>query len=81
MDNHLGLCYKTHLIKCNRHQEGFNIVCKSTVNISFLILQPKRIKIQIIQQGTNHEGKRKEARRRQMKQWLIMFNILPEDKG
>ena len=73
-------CYKTHLLTCHHHHEGFNTVCKSTVNLAFLRLQPKRIQIQRIQQGTNNEGKHKEARRRQTKQWLIMFNILPYDK-
>ena len=34
-ENHLGLCYKTHLIKCNFHHKVFNKVCKYTVNIDF----------------------------------------------
>ena len=38
MENYLGLRYTTHLINCHRHHEGFNAVCKSTVNISFLRL-------------------------------------------
>ena len=79
MENHLGLCYTTHLIHCHRRYEGFNVVCKSTVNLAFLRLQHKRAKIQRIQQGTKSEGKWKELRRRQRKQWLIMINRLPED--
>ena len=80
MEKKLGLRYKTHLINFNFHHKGFNVVCKSTVNLAFLILQPKRTRIQKIQQGTNNEVKRKEARRRQTKQWLIMLNQIPEDK-
>ena len=73
MENRLGLRYKTHLINCHRHQNGFNAVCKSTVNPESLRLQPKITIIQKIQQGTKNEGKRKEARQRQTKQWLIML--------
>ena len=80
MENRFGLCYTTHLIHCHRHQNGFDAVCKSTVNISFLRLQPKITRIQKIQQVTNNEGKCKEARQRQTKQWLIMLDRLPEDK-
>ena len=79
-ENKLGLRYTTHLINCHRHHKGFNAVCKSTVNLAFLRIQPKRKKIQKIQQGTKNEVKWKEARRRQMKQRLIMLNRLPEDK-
>ena len=39
-----------------------------------------QIRIQKIQQGTKNEGKWKEARQRQTKQWLTMLNGLPEDK-
>ena len=80
MENHIGLSYATHLIKCHFQHKGFNAACKSTVNLAFLRSQPKRIKIQKIQQGTNNEGKRKEARRHQTKQWLIIINIIPEGK-
>ena len=52
MENHPGLRYTTHLIDCNRHHKGFNAVCKSTFNLAILRLQPKRTKIQRIQQGT-----------------------------
>ena len=41
-------------------------------------LKPKIEKIQKIQQGTNNEGKWKEERYKQVKQWLIMLNRLPE---
>ena len=80
MENRLGLTYTTKLINCHRHHKGFNAVCKSTVNLLFLKLQPKITRIKKIQQGTKNEGKMKEARQRQTKQWLIMLNRLPEDK-
>ena len=80
MENKLGLQYTTHLVSCRRHHKGFNAVCKSTVNLAFFRLQPKRIRIQKIQQGIKNEGKWKEARQYQIKQWLIMLNRLLEDK-
>ena len=80
MEKKLVLRYTTHFINFHRQQNGFDAVCKSTVNIAFLRLQPKITRIQKIQQGTKNEGKRKEARQRQTKQWLIMLNRLPEDK-
>ena len=46
MENKLGCCYKTHIINCHRHHKGYNIVCKSTVDIAFLRLQTKRTRIQ-----------------------------------
>ena len=80
MENRLGIRYTTHLINCHRHQNGFDAVCKSTVNLAFLRLQHKITIIQKIQWGTKNEGKWKEARQRQTKKWLIMLNLLPEDK-
>ena len=80
MENRLGLRYKTHLVNCHCHQNGFVAVCKSTVNLDFLRLQPKITGLHKIQQGTKNEGKWKEAQQRQTKQWLIMLNRLPEDK-
>ena len=62
MENKLGLRYKNHLINCHRHRKVFNAVCKSTVNLAFLIIQPKRTGIHKIQQGTKNEGKWKEER-------------------
>ena len=79
MENRLGLRYTTHLINCHRHQNGFDAMCKSTVNLAFLRLQPKITRIQKIQQGTKNEGKWEESRQRQTKQWLIILNRLPED--
>ena len=67
-ENRLGLPYTTHLVNCHCHQNGFDAVCKSTVNIDFLRLQPKITRIQNIQQGTKNEGRWKEARQRQTKQ-------------
>ena len=48
MENKLGLCYITHLIKWHPHHKDVNAVCKSTGNIAFLRLQPKRTRIQNI---------------------------------
>ena len=76
MENILGLRYATHLNNFHRHHKGFDAVCKSTVNIPFLILQPKITIIQKIQQGTNNEGKLKEARQHQTKNgWLCSTNF------
>ena len=77
MENRLGITYTTKLLNCHRHQKGFDAVCKSTVNLAFLRLQPKITRVQKIKQGTKNEGKRKEARQRQTKKWLIMLNRLP----
>ena len=79
-ENRLGITYTTKLINCHRQQNGIDAVYRSTVNSAFLRLAPKITRIQKIQQGTKNEGKRKEARQRQTKQWLIMLNRLPEDK-
>ena len=79
-EKRLGLRYTTHLINCHCHQNGFDAVCKSTVYLAFLRLQPNITIIQKIQQGTKNEGKWKEARQRRTKQWLIMIIRLPEDK-
>ena len=43
MENHLGLCYKTHMMNCHSHHGGFNVVCKSAVNLDSLRLQPIRV--------------------------------------
>ena len=80
MENCLGLRYTTLLINCHRHTHGENAVRKATVNLSFRRLQPKITKIDKIQQGTKNEGEWKEARYRQVKQWLIMLNGLTEEK-
>ena len=80
MERRLGLRYTTCLINCHRHTKGDNAVCLSTVYLAFKRLQPRISKIQKIQQGTKNEGKWKEARYRQVKQWLIMLNRLPEKK-
>ena len=80
MENRLGLCYTTLLINFHSHTHDDNTVSKSTVNFTFRRLQPKITKIHKIQQGTNNEGKWKEARYRQVKQWLIIFDRLPEEK-
>ena len=80
MEKRLGLTCTTKIINCNCHHNGSDAVCRSTVNLDFLRLQPKITRIQKIQQGPKNEGKWKEARQRQTKQWLIMLNRLPEDK-
>ena len=80
MENRLGIMYTTKLLNCHRRQNGVDAVCRSTVNLAFSRLASKITRIQKIQQGTKNEGKWKEARHRQTKQWLIMLNRLPEDK-
>ena len=80
MEKRLGLRYTTHLINCHFYHKGFNVVCKSTVNLEFLILQPNRIRIHKIQQGTKNEGKLKEVIQLQTKKLLIMINRISEDK-
>ena len=72
-ENRLGLTYTTKLINCRRHQNGFDAVCRSTVNLAFLRLAPKITRMQKIQQDMKNEGKRKEAKQHQ-KKWLIMLN-------
>ena len=54
MENRLGLRYTTKLINFHRHQNGFDAVCRSTVNLAFLRLAPKITIIQKIQQGTKN---------------------------
>ena len=80
IQNRLGLRYTTLVINCHRHTHGDNAVIRSTLNLAFRIFQPKITKIQKIQQGTKNEVKRKEARYRQVKRWLIMLNRLTEEK-
>ena len=67
-------------VNFHRQTQGENVVSRSTVNLSFSRLLPKITKIQKIQQGTKNEVKWKEARYRQMKQWLIILDRLPEEK-
>ena len=62
MENRLGITYTTKLLNCHLHQNGVDVVCRSTVNLAFFILAPKITRIQKIQQGTKNEGKWKEAR-------------------
>ena len=57
MENNLGMNYITHIINCHFQHTGFNAVCKYTVNLDFLIIQPNRTKIQIIRQDKKSEGK------------------------
>ena len=80
MENRLGLSYTTKLINFYCYRNGFDEVCRSTVNLASLRIRPQITRIQKIKQGTKNEGKRKEARQCQTKQWLIMLNRLPEDK-
>ena len=76
----LGLRYTTLLINCHRQTNGDNAVCRSTVNLAYRRLHPKITRIQKIQHGTKNEGKWKEARYRQVRQWLITVNRFPEEK-
>ena len=80
MENRLSIRYTTELVNFHCYQNGFDAVCRSTVNPAFLRLQPKITRIQKIQQGTKNEGKWKEAGQLQTIQWLIMLNRLPEDR-
>ena len=80
MERRLGLRYTTLLINCHRQKNGDNAVCRSTANLAYRRLQPKITRVQKLQQGTKNEGKWKEARYRQVKQWLIMLDRLPEEK-
>ena len=80
MQTHLGLRYTTLPINFHSHTHCDNAVSMSTVDLAFRRLRPKITKIQKIQQGTKNEGKWKDARYRQLKQWLIMLNRLPEEK-
>ena len=34
MENRLGLCYTTYMINCHQKTRGFDVVCKSTVNLA-----------------------------------------------
>ena len=54
MENRPGINYTTSLINCHHNHKGFNAVCKSTVNLGFLILQPKISIIKKIHQGTKN---------------------------
>ena len=62
MEKLLGLHYTTILINCHRQTHGENAVCRSTVNLAYMRLQPEITRVQKIQQGTKNAGKRKEAR-------------------
>ena len=54
MENRFGIRYTTQLINVHRYRNGFDAVCKSTINLAFLRLQPKITIIQKIQQGTKN---------------------------
>ena len=62
MQNRLGLRYTMILINCHHQTHCDNAVSRPTVNLAFRIIQPKITKIQKIQQGTNNEGRWREAR-------------------
>ena len=78
MERRLGLRYTTLLINCHRQTKGKNAVCRSTVNLAYKRIQHRITKIQKIQQGTKNEGKWKEAKYPQVKQWLVILSRLPE---
>ena len=80
MERRLGLRYTTILINVHRQTKGDDAVCRSTVNLAYRRHQPRITRIQKIQQVTKNEGKRKEARYRQVKQLLVVLNRLPEEK-
>ena len=62
MRKHLHLRYRTLFINCHFQTHGDNAVCRSTVNLAYRRLQHKITRFQKIKQGTNNEGKWKEAR-------------------
>ena len=78
MVKRLGLRYTTLHINCHRQKNGDTAVCRSTVNLAFRRIQRKITRVQKIQQGTKNEGKWKEERYQQVKQWFIMLDRLPE---
>ena len=80
MEIRLVLRYTTLLINCHCQTNGDNSVCRSTVNLAYKRLLPKITRVQKIQQGTKNEDNCKEARYLQMKQWLIMLDILLKEK-
>ena len=80
IEKRLGLRYTTLLINCHCQTNDNNAVCRSTVILAYRRLQPKITRVQKIQQGTNNEGRWKEARYRQVKKCLIMLDRLPEEK-
>ena len=45
MENRLRILYATHLVNCRRLHNSFDSVCKSTVNLASLRLQPKITRI------------------------------------
>ena len=69
MQNRLGLLYTNLLINYHLQIHGDNALNRSTVNLTSRRIQHKITKIQKIQQGTNNEGKWKDARYLQVKQW------------
>ena len=62
MERRLGLRYTTLLINCHRQTKDENAVCRSTVNLAYMRLQPKITRVQKIQKVTKNEGKWIEAR-------------------
>ena len=80
MRNCLGLHYTTLLINFHLQKHGDKEVSMSTVNLAFGRIQPKITKNHKIRHGTKNEGKWKETTCQQVKQWLIMINIIPEEK-
>ena len=45
MEKRLGLRNTTQLLNCHRYRNGFDAVCRSTVNLAFLRLQHKITRI------------------------------------
>ena len=80
MERRLGIRYTTIHINWHRQTKGANAVCRSTVNLAYRRLQPRITRVQKIQQGTNNEGRRKEARYRQVNQCLIVLDRITEEK-
>ena len=62
MKNRIGLLYTALLINCHHQTHGDNAVSSPTVNLAFMIIQPKIKKSQRIQQDTKNEGNQKESK-------------------
>ena len=45
LENRLCLCYTTSLINCHHKTQGFDAVCKYTINLAFNTIQPLKRKI------------------------------------
>ena len=81
MERRLVLRYTPLLINYYRQTNGDNAVCRPTVNLAYRRLLPLILQEFIkYNKEQKNEGKWEEARYRQMKQWLIILDRIPEEK-